>query len=110
MYAEGVTAPLITNLAYGETSDYLNLSAGDYNVQLRAAGSPAGSTPAFETGTLTIPDGAKITALAVGLLFSGDPADQFRVLPLDIPWWMPVLRNFRRSDHAPFWNAGIPAA
>ncbi len=31
------------------------------------------------------------------------------ILPLEIPWWMPIVRNLRRSDHAPFWKAGIPA-
>lgn len=31
------------------------------------------------------------------------------LLPLEVPWWMPVVRNLRRSDHAPFWNVGIPA-
>ena len=31
------------------------------------------------------------------------------ILPLEVPWWMPLVRNLRRSDHAPFWKAGIPA-
>lgn len=31
------------------------------------------------------------------------------ILPLEVPWWMPLARNLRRSDHAPFWRAGIPA-
>ncbi|MDA1296963.1 MAG: M28 family peptidase [Chloroflexi bacterium] len=31
------------------------------------------------------------------------------VLPMEIPRWMRVPHNLRRSDHAPFWNAGIPA-
>jgi Zn-dependent M28 family amino/carboxypeptidase len=31
------------------------------------------------------------------------------ILPLEVPWWMPLVRNLRRSDHAPFWSAGIPA-
>jgi len=31
------------------------------------------------------------------------------LLPVEIPWWMPLVRNLRRSDHAPFWKAGIPA-
>jgi hypothetical protein len=82
VYAEGVSAPLITNLAYGSTSAYLDIDAGTYNIQLRAAGSPSSSAPAYETGDLTISDGAKITALAVGLLGSGNPADKFRVLTL----------------------------
>lgn len=81
VYAEGVAQPLLTNLAYGQTSDYLELEAGEYNIQLRAAGAPASSTPAFETGPITVPDGATITALAAGLLNSSAADQKFRVLP-----------------------------
>ena len=31
------------------------------------------------------------------------------VLPLKIPRWMPAIKHTRRSDHAPFWAANIPA-
>ena len=31
------------------------------------------------------------------------------VLPLKIPGWMPAIKHTRRSDHAPFWSANIPA-
>jgi hypothetical protein len=37
------------------------------------------------------------------------PAIQLPILPLEVPRWMPMIRNLRRSDHAPFWLAGIPA-
>ncbi len=37
------------------------------------------------------------------------PGIQLPVLPLEVPRWMPLVRNLRRSDHAPFWLAGIPA-
>lgn len=40
---------------------------------------------------------------------ASDPAIQLRILPLEVPKWMPLVRNLRRSDHAPFWLAGIPA-
>jgi hypothetical protein len=82
VYAEGVATPLITGLAYGGTSAYLDLDAGTYNIQLRAAGADPGSAPAFETGNLSVPEGAKITALAVGLLGSAAADDKFRVLVL----------------------------
>ena len=82
VYAEGLSTPLITGLAYGATSQYLDLDAGTYNVQLRAAGSPASSAPAYETGDLAIADGAKRSAVAVGLLNSAAAADKFRVLAL----------------------------
>ena len=83
IYAEGVSAPLIQDLAYGETSAYLELDPGTYNIQIRAAGAPSSSAPVFETGDLPIPDDVKITALAAGLL-SGAPGspEAFRVIPL----------------------------
>ena len=40
---------------------------------------------------------------------AGEPEILLPVLPLRIPIWMPTLKNFRRSDHAPFWAAGVPA-
>ncbi len=80
IYAEGVSGALITNLDYTETSAYLDLEAGDYNIQIRAHGSPESSLPAFETGMLSVPDGARITAIAAGKLTSMDDADKFRVL------------------------------
>jgi hypothetical protein len=82
VYSEGLSAPLVTNLAYGEASGYLDLDPGTYNIQLRAAGSPATSDPAFATGDLTLHDDDVVTAVAVGLLSSTDDADKFRVLPL----------------------------
>lgn len=81
IYAEGVADPLIRSLGYLETSAWLELDAGMYNVQIRAAGADAQSTPVYETGLLTVTEGAEITALAVGLLGgSGDSA--FRVIPV----------------------------
>lgn len=82
IYAAGVATPLITNLAYGQTSPYLDLVPGDYTIQIRAAGAPATSAPVFETGPLAIADGARITALAAGFLGGTAPDDEFRVIPL----------------------------
>lgn len=31
------------------------------------------------------------------------------ILPMELPGWMRTPRNLRRSDHFPFWEAGIPA-
>jgi hypothetical protein len=83
IYAEGVAAPLITDLAYGETSAYLDLDPGTYNVQIRAAGANPSSAPVYETGDLVLDEGDKITALAAGLL-AGAPAspEAFSVIPL----------------------------
>ncbi|MBK7190263.1 MAG: DUF4397 domain-containing protein [bacterium] len=56
IYAEGVAAPLLTNVPYTATSPYLELAPGQYNIQLRPAGAAASSTPVFETGMVTVPE------------------------------------------------------
>jgi Zn-dependent M28 family amino/carboxypeptidase len=35
--------------------------------------------------------------------------DVLEVLAMEIPRWMRAPRNLKRSDHAPFWDSGIPA-
>ncbi len=89
VYAEGVAAPLLTDVAYTNTSAYLELDAGSYNIQLRGAGADPASAPAFETGPLTIPEGAVISAVAVGSFGSSDADDTFRVIPLVEDWQDP---------------------
>ncbi len=93
VYAEGVAAPLLTNLAYTETSVYLDLDAGTYNIQLRGAGASPTSAPVFETGDLTVPEGAVITAVAAGLFGSNDADEMFRVIPLVEDWQDPGAGN-----------------
>jgi Domain of unknown function (DUF4397) len=82
VYAEGVSEPLIKAIGFGETSPYLRLPAGSYNIQLRAAPSTSADPVAYSTGALAIGRGAKITAVASGLLGSTDKESAFRVLPL----------------------------
>ena len=93
IYAEGVAGALITNLAYGATSAYLDLDAGTYNIQIRANGADPASTPAFETGDIVVPDGAKITALAAGKLTSLADEDKFRVILLPENFTAPGAGN-----------------
>ena len=82
VYAKGVSTPLIFNLGYTQTSDYLDIAPGTYTIELRAHGADPMSAPAYETGELTLPDGATITAVAAGLLGSNDMDSMFRVIPL----------------------------
>jgi hypothetical protein len=72
---------LFEDLAYGDASTYADVDPGDYTVELRAAGADPADPPAFATD-VTITGGLKITAVAAGLLASGDEADSLRVLPL----------------------------
>jgi hypothetical protein len=95
--------PAVTNLGYGATSAYATLdngamlravhaspdapavdvyvegSGGSYTVELRGAGADASSAPVY-TVDVTIPDNAKITAIAAGLLASSNDADKFRLM------------------------------
>ena len=106
IYVEGVTAPLVEDLAYGDASAYVSVDAGTYNVQIRGAGADPASAPVFETGNITLQTGDALTALAAGLLSSMDAADQFRVLALFEDFVTPaggnaVVRVVHASPDAP---------
>jgi hypothetical protein len=81
IYVEGSDEPAVSDLAYGETSEWLEVPAGDYNFLVRPAGASALDTPVYETGELTLPEGAMISGLAAGLLDTMSN-NQFRVIPL----------------------------
>jgi hypothetical protein len=81
IYVEGSDEPLVTGLAYSETSAWIDVPAGEYNVLVRAAGASPLDTPVYETGTLALPEGAIVSALAAGLLDAGEN-NAFRVIPL----------------------------
>ena len=66
IYAEGVSTPLLSNLAYGDVSAYLGVDPGTVNVQIRAAGSGSSGAVLYETGPLTLIEGMVIAGIAVG--------------------------------------------
>lgn len=82
VYVAGSTTPVIEDLAYGEASPYLEVDAGTYEFEVRAAGSPASDPPVYSTGALDLGADARVTALAAGYVGSTDADDQFRVIPL----------------------------
>lgn len=82
IYAAGQTAPLFSNVKYGDSTDYATVPAGTYTVQIRPAGAPASSSPVYSTGPLKLDANASVSALAAGLLGSNDNTRSFRVLPL----------------------------
>jgi hypothetical protein len=106
IYAAGISMPLLTNLAYGDTSEYLVVDEGDYTIEVRAAGADATSEPAYSVGPLSLGEDDRITAIASGLLGSTDTADQFRVLPVAEGFSMPdsgnaIVRIVHASADAP---------
>jgi len=82
VYVKGSDKPVVTGLAYGQTSTWLELDPGTYVFELRAAGAKPTDPIAYRTGELAIPAGAKISAIAAGLLGAAGADDAFRVLPI----------------------------
>jgi hypothetical protein len=70
--------PVLTDVPFGATSDYLPLPGGTYTVTITAAGDE--STVAFE-GDVTVEAGTSYTVAAIGELTSGD--SEFRPLVLE---------------------------
>jgi len=81
IYVAGEEQPLISNLAYGEATHYLTLPAGEYEIEIRAAGAGAATDPVF-TDIIALQDGDRASAIAAGLLAASDPNSQFRLVAL----------------------------
>jgi hypothetical protein len=82
VYAKGSDQPLVTGLAYGQTSAWLTVDPGSYEFELRAAPSKATDPIAYKTDALVIGADVKITAVAAGLLGAKDLDAAFRVVPV----------------------------
>lgn len=80
IYANG--ALLVAGLAYQEATPYVDVPAGFYDVDIRAAGADPASPPVFSVPGLQLTGNTDFTALAAGFLGSTDAADRFRVLAL----------------------------
>jgi hypothetical protein len=86
VYVKGSGMPIVTGLSYGQTSGWLEVPPASYEIELRAAPSKPTDPIAYKTSPLMIPEGAKITAIAAGVLGSQDADSAFRVLPLVETW------------------------
>ena len=82
VYAKGSDKPLVTGLAYGDTSGWLEIPPGSYEFELRAAGAKPTDPIAYKTGALAITAGEKISAVAAGLLGAQDADSAFRIVPV----------------------------
>ncbi len=81
-YAKGSTSPIVTGLAYGQTSSWIEVDSGTVEVELRASPSKSTDPLVYTTGALTLADQSDVTAVAAGLLASDDASNSFRVIPL----------------------------
>jgi hypothetical protein len=66
VYSSGDSSPklVVPDVGYGTVSSYKSVSAGDYSVKMRAAGSSASSNPVL-TGSVTVQGSRSYTAAAL---------------------------------------------
>lgn len=81
VYVKGTATPVVTGLGYGQTSGWLEVPMGTYELELRAAPSKA-TDPIAYTTSVTAGDQAMVSLVASGLLASMDASASFRLLPL----------------------------
>ncbi len=103
LYPAGAATPIVTGLAYGKSTDYLELPPGTVKIDVRAAGSPASGAPAFTTPDINLMADKKYTAIAAGDLASSNADDKFRVIALEEGFGAPAATAARvRIVHAGF--------
>ncbi len=82
VYLAGSGEPILTDLAYGSASDYVEVPVGSLEFEVRLAGSSVDEAPAYTSGGTEITVDATMTAIASGSLGANDVAEGFVILPL----------------------------
>ncbi len=82
VYVKGVATPVLTGLSYSETSPWIEVDPGTYAFEVRVSPSTAADPAVFTTADLAVPAGAKLSAVAAGLVGSKEADSSFRVLPV----------------------------
>jgi len=77
IYLDGGANPAIKGLAFGQATDFIQLVAKAYKIDIRPAGAPATDKPVFST-TVRLPANASVNLVALGLL-GGRGAQRFTV-------------------------------
>jgi hypothetical protein len=100
VYARGVGAPLVTNLAYGQASAYAQVPPGTYDIDVRPAGAVGTTAPIFSATGVMVGAGRRYSVFAAGQI--GAAADRtFRLLPLEETFGAPAANAVRvRILHA----------
>lgn len=100
VFVEGEETPLVSNLAYGETSEYVEVPEGENRLELRVAGTsniPNGASLA--TDTINVAPNQRITAVAAGQVESEN--GDLRILAFEEGFEQPAAGNARvRVVHA----------
>ena len=80
VYVSGQTAPLFSNVHYGEVTVYRSVTAGIHRIEIRPSGAPYTSIPVLVTEDRRYNIAKGYTGVAVGLLETSDPEARLRVL------------------------------
>src|SRR5580700_6323325 len=96
LYSSGGSSPQFVqhDVAYGTILPYQAVHAGDYSVQVRAAGASASSNPVF-TASLTVTAGATYTVVPLGVT-----AHQGHLTAIDNNLTPPTRNSFVRVIQA----------
>ena len=78
---EGTNTTLFDNVTYGNATEYLEVPAGEYTLEVRAATAGNNSGPVVATVDIDLENGTTYTAFAAGYL---DPANASGEEPLDL--------------------------
>jgi hypothetical protein len=66
VYIHGQTAPLFPSVAYGGSSTQSELPGGDYQFDLRPAGTPAATAPSYTSPVITVTSATPLTIIGGG--------------------------------------------
>lgn len=80
VWVKGGSAPLVSGIAYGGATTWVEVEAGTYDLELRVSPSTAADPAVYATGPVTLEKGEKLSAIAAGLIGSTADANKFRVL------------------------------
>jgi hypothetical protein len=106
VYVKGSPAPVVTGLAYGQTSGWIAVAKGSYELELRVAPSKPTDPIVYKTGSVAVDDGAMISAIAAGLVGTIDTSASFRIVPLvekfdTVPGGKALVRAVHAGADAP---------
>lgn len=101
VYAMGSTEPLVTDLAYGTATTYVEVPSGDYVFEIRPTGAAPEDAPIYSSDTVTVAPDTLSTAVAAGVVGAKDEASAFRILALTDEFETPTAGTARvRVLHA----------
>ena len=80
VWVQGSDTPLVSSLAVGQVSGWLDVVSGSYSIELKAAGASASDAALVTLPETSVPANADLTAVAVGVSGTIDASAALRVV------------------------------